>query len=235
MAPQLTVTQAGTEQQFVGRDLVYSFSVRNDGDAEARHLVVEDLIPAGAEVVAMEPPVPSVAGADRVVWCADALPAGAQMDFALTVKASTAGALANQVTARADCAEEATVTHSSRVRGVPAILLEVIDQDDPIEVGGKETYVITLTNQGSAVCTNLAVTCTLEGNLSYASATGPTAAVVAGPQVAFAPLARLEPKETTAWRLACTAITPGDVRFRVLLTSDQLTRPVEETESTHAY
>lgn len=235
VAPQLTVTQTGTEQQFTGREVVYTFSVRNDGDAVARNLLVEDLIPAGARVVAVRPPAANAAGAERVAWSLAALPVGGQIDFAVTVKADAVGSFANQVTARADCARDATASHASRVRGVPAILLEVVDQDDPIEVSGQETYVITATNQGSAVCTGVTVKCILEENLPYASSAGPTVATVSGTEIAFAPLARIEPKATAVWKVVCNAATPGDVRFRVLLTSDQLTRPVEETESTRVY
>jgi len=32
-----------------------------------------------------------------------------------------------------------------------------------------------------------------------------------------------------------TAVKPGDVRCRVTMDTDQLTRPVEETEATHLY
>jgi uncharacterized repeat protein (TIGR01451 family) len=235
VAPLLTVALTGTEQQFAGRDVVFTFSVRNAGDAVARNLQVEDVLPPGVRVVGMKPEAVYVAGSERVVWRLAALPANASVDFALTVKADKAGSLANRVIARADCAQDADASYTSRIKGVPAILLEVVDLDDPIEVGSRETYVITATNQGTAPCTNLVVRCLLEDTMQYASSDGPTAAVVSGLEVAFGPLAILEPKEVAVWKLTCDALRAGDVRFRVLLTADQLTRPVEETEATHLY
>jgi hypothetical protein len=32
-----------------------------------------------------------------------------------------------------------------------------------------------------------------------------------------------------------SAVRPGDVRFKVIMNSDELTRPVEESEATHLY
>jgi hypothetical protein len=37
------------------------------------------------------------------------------------------------------------------------------------------------------------------------------------------------------WRVVVRAVEPGDVRMKVTLTSDQLTRPVEKTEATNFY
>jgi uncharacterized repeat protein (TIGR01451 family) len=235
VAPILTVTQTGTDEQLTGRDMVYSFSVRNAGDGIARNVVVEDVLPTGARVVSARPSAVYAADAERVTWRLAALPPGMSMDFALTVRADAAGTVANRVSARADCAQDAAASYASRVKGIPAILLEVVDQDDPIEVGGRDTYVITVTNQGTAPCTNLVVKCVLEDYVHYASSEGPTTAAAAGQDVVFGPLPVLEPKGVAVWQVTCNALKAGDARFRVLLTSDQLMRPVEETESTHLY
>lgn len=235
VAPVLAVTLTGTDQQFAGRDVVYSFAVRNDGDAPARNVLVEDALPTGVQVVAMRPETAYAAGNERVVWRLQELPVGASARFSLTVRSDAAAALANQVTARADCAQAAAASYASQVNGVAAVLLEVVDQDDPIEVGGRDTYVITITNQGTAPCTRLVVKCLLEDYVKYLSSEGPSAGTASGQEVAFAPLPVLMPKAVAVWKVTCEALRAGDARFRVLLTSDQLTRPVEETESTHLY
>ncbi len=41
--------------------------------------------------------------------------------------------------------------------GIAAVMLEVIDIEDPIPVGDTATYLITATNQGSAPQTNMKV------------------------------------------------------------------------------
>ena len=121
------------------------------------------------------------------------------------------------------------------MKGIPAILLEAVDVRDPVEVGANETYVITVTNQGSAMDTNIKIVCTLGAQQEYVSSTGPTTASVDGKTVTFALLASLAPKAKTTYKVVAKGIKAGDVRFKVQLTSDQLKVPVQETESTNIY
>ncbi|MCZ6698173.1 MAG: hypothetical protein O7D94_04500, partial [Planctomycetota bacterium] len=122
-----------------------------------------------------------------------------------------------------------------KVEGIPAILLECVDNPDPIEIDGNVTYTITVTNQGSAVGTNIAIVCTLPKEQEHVSSTGPTKAVSKGKKVTFAPLATLAPKASVVYKVTVKGIAEGDVRFKVSLNSDQMTSPAEETESTRIY
>lgn len=81
------------------------------------------------------------------------------------------GTITNKVSAKAYCAEADAET-TTEVVGIPAILLEVVDNDDPIEVGANETYDIIVINQGSAEGTNIAITCTIPPQQEYVSADG---------------------------------------------------------------
>ena len=116
-----------------------------------------------------------------------------------------------------------------------AVLLEMVDLNDPIEVGNTETYVITLTNQGSAIDNNLKVICTMEEQMEFVSAAGPTEGKAEGKIITFQPLPALAPKAKAVWRVVIKAAAPADVRFKVEATSDQLKRPVEKIESTTFY
>ena len=146
-----------------------------------------------------------------------------------------AGTFVNNVSARGYCAKAVTDSCETKVTGIPAILLEVVDIEDPVRVGDVETYVITVTNQGSAPDENIAITCTLESYQAYESSSGPTTATVRGNVITFAPLPTLAPKQKATFRVKAKSVRTGDVRFKVSMNSDQLTRPVEETESTHIY
>jgi hypothetical protein len=53
--------------------------------------------------------------------------------------------------------------------------------------------------------------------------------------VSFVALPRLDPKAKITYRVVAKGTGEGDVRFKVTLKSDQMTSPVEETESTHIY
>ena len=232
--PKLQVLQTGSAEQFAGRNITYTFTVRNVGDSRATNVVVDDVIPSGINLVSVQP-ANATRLENRLTWSLPELAPGASRTFSLTMRSRVRGRFTNHVTARAECADAVQARYASVVKGIPAILLEVVDRDDPVEVGGTETYIITTTNQGSAEDTNLVIQCELEDNMAYSSSDGPTKATVNGRIITFAPLAELPPKGRAEWRVVCHAKTAGDVRFKVALTSDQLTRPVEETEATHLY
>ncbi|HOK97035.1 MAG TPA: hypothetical protein PKW71_13025, partial [Anaerohalosphaeraceae bacterium] len=109
------------------------------------------------------------------------------------------------------------------------------DVSDPIEVGGNETYIITVTNQGSAQDTNISIKAMLEESMQYVSSSGATSGSFADGTVTFAPLPNLAPKAKATWQVVVKAVKPGDVRFKVVMNTDQLSRSVEETEATHFY
>ena len=137
--------------------------------------------------------------------------------------------------AQGACAPSFETTCHVRIAGIPAILLEVIDIEDPIEVGKTETYQIEVTNQGSATDTNIRITCELEDAQEFVSGSGATAVTGQGRTITMAPLAALPAKEKAVWRVVVKANKAANVRFKTTLLSDQLTRPVEETESTNQY
>ncbi|MCC7408714.1 MAG: DUF11 domain-containing protein, partial [Phycisphaeraceae bacterium] len=118
---------------------------------------------------------------------------------------------------------------------IAAVLLEVVDEADPIQIGDVETYTVVVTNQGSAAETDIQIVCTLEDAMQFVSATGVTAGTASGRTVTFAPLAELAPKAKAVWKLQVKALKPGDIRFKTSMTTEQLTRPVEETEATNFY
>lgn len=124
---------------------------------------------------------------------------------------------------------------SSGCTTIPAVLLEMIDINDPVEVGSNEIYVITVTNQGSAPDTNIRMKGFLEGEMEFVSASGATRGTHADKTVTFEPLPRLAPGAKAEWRVIVKALAPGDVRFRVEMNTDELDREVIKTEATRFF
>ena len=123
----------------------------------------------------------------------------------------------------------------TQVAGIPAILLETADLDDPIEVGKEVIYEIKVTNQGSAPGTNLKVTCSLPESEEFVSGTGPTPVRAQDRAVTMDTLPVLAPKAQAAWRVTVKALKPDDARFKVFVSSDQFEKPIQKDESTHLY
>jgi len=221
---------------------IFDLTVSNAGDAEAKDVYVEDQIPAGMTFVKASNG--GTSNGSTVVWNIGSLAPGASTSVTVEMVTDTIGTYKNTATARAYCCKDATAGDVVEYSGVVAILLEVIDVNDPIYVGDQETYVITVTNQGSADDRNVRVTVTLPAEQKFTSYDTSKAAnvkgSVSGQVVRFDPVPALPGKQTgmnvIEYRVVCEATGKGDVRFAVKLESDMLTGgSVDETESTHQY
>lgn len=220
-----------------GRPATFDITVTNTGDADARDLVVEDSIPSGTTFSSATDS--GVVSGDRVVWNLGTLAAGASRTVGVTLSTTSAGTFSNTATARAYCCQDVSSTAKIEVKGQAAVLLEVVDVSDPIEVGGQETYEITVTNQGTADDTNIVIAATLPNEMKFISANTADAQnvsfQVSGQSIKFAPVASLAPKAKLRYLVVAEATAVGDLRFAVQLDSDVLDTPVNETESTHVY
>jgi uncharacterized repeat protein (TIGR01451 family) len=231
--PALTVEKKMSDIQIIGRDIDYAITVTNTGDAVARNLVVEESIPAGARVAAASNGGRAEPG--RVVWNLADLAPKASQTVNVTLTPSTLGDVATSTRAAAYCADDATAQGKTAVVGIPAVLLEVVDLTDPVEVGKDTTYVITATNQGTATDINLRIVAELENTMQFVSAGGATETVASGARIEFAPLPKLAPGAKAEWKVISKAVSPADSRFTVIMTSDLRQRPVMETEATTLY
>ncbi|MBN2581521.1 MAG: DUF11 domain-containing protein [Planctomycetes bacterium] len=230
--PTLVLTKTGPETRFINREATYEITVSNKGDGEARNTVVTDTLPSGLTFVSATDGGQLSNG--KVVWNVGTLAPNASRKMSMTVRATGMGKQRNTVTAVATCTD-AQAEATTEVTGIAAILIEVKDVEDPIEIGRNETYIIEVTNQGSSEGTNIRVSCVLPSEQDYVSGEGPTQGTVAGKKITFAPLASLAPKAKAVYRVTVKANAAGDVRFAVEMISDQMTSPVNETESTHQY
>ena len=231
--PEVTVNKTGPETVMIGRTARYAVTVANPGDASLSNVVVRDPVPEGVRLLKASSGGRVVDGV--LIWAMEELEPGRQRVFHADYKAVAAGTVANTVRVEATCARPAVARATTEIRGIPAILLEVVDRNDPVAIGETEVYVITATNQGSATGTNIAITCIFEENTQYVRAGGSTPAIETGRTVRFAPLPRLAPGAKAVWTVVGRAVKPGDTRFSVEMNSDQIQRPVRETESTQLY
>jgi uncharacterized repeat protein (TIGR01451 family) len=221
----------------LGRPTTFTLTVGNTGDAEAQNVVVEDQIPAGMKFVSATDGG-TVNGA-TVTWNVGNVAPGASRSVSLTLTSDGSGTYTNTATARAYCCKDASASDQVDYAGVAAILLEVVDSPDPIEVGGQTTYTIDVTNQGTADDTNIVIAATLAPqqklvSVDTAGAKG-VANSVAGQKVTFAPVPVLHAGERVTYKIVIEATAVGDVRFAVELNTEQLKTPVNETESTNQY
>jgi uncharacterized repeat protein (TIGR01451 family) len=234
--PVLAINESCPSEKYIGASLTYDITVTNEGDGAANGTVIEATVPDGVRFKsATSGGRFTHSSPGRVSWNVGTLEPNSSRKVSMTLDFDKSGTFASKAMTKAYCADTVSTSCQSVVLGIPAILLEVVDVCDPIEIGQSEKYIISVTNQGSATGTNIQVNCMLEDGMEYISSAGPTKASIEGNKISFGALASLAPKAQAKWHVNVRAAAEGDVRFRVMLGSDQLKRLVEETESTHFY
>ncbi len=235
--PSLQIEKTGPSTRFLSGNAApatYTIKVTNSGDGVARNAVIEDTIPAGATFVRASDNAAVSGGSVR--WALGDLAPGASKTVTITMSSSRAGEICNTARASAYCAEPVTARACTEFKGIPVILLEVVDAPDPIQVGETTTYTITATNQGFALDTNVLIICTIPADQEYVSSAGATTGTLRGNTLTFAPLPRLDAKQRATWTVTVRASGESSVRFGVSMNSDQLEgEPVRETEATNQY
>jgi uncharacterized repeat protein (TIGR01451 family) len=230
--PELAVSVKCPERVFLGRDMKYDITVSNRGDAACNNTTLASNFTGGSFKSATDGG--SGAGGSAS-WNLGSIPPGGTKTVSVTLSSGSIGEANLNATAKCACSPDASASCKTSLQGIPAILVECVDDNDPVEVGGQTTYTITVTNQGSAPGTGIKVNVELPGQEDYVSGTGATAVSAAGKSITMAPLASLAPKASAQWRVTVRANASGDIRLRLKVTSDQFSNPIEETESTNLY
>ncbi|MCB9845089.1 MAG: DUF11 domain-containing protein [Phycisphaeraceae bacterium] len=231
--PVLAISSDCTETAFVGRTITYRFTVENTGTAPSTNTIVSGELPSGTELRSASDS--GAANGRTVVWNVGTLAPGASKTVNAVVTPSGIGRYTMGASVIGNCAARAAANCTTNVVGIAAIQLEVIDTDDPVEVGQTTTYTIEVLNEGSADDTNIRIVCELPEQEQFVAAGGETNATVNGRVVTFAPLPKLAAGATARWQVTVRATASGDVRFKTILKSDQMKSPAEETEPTNLY
>jgi uncharacterized repeat protein (TIGR01451 family) len=235
VGPELRLQRTGPPKCYLKSEVGFELAVGNGGTVPAGYVEVAETLPTGLDFVSATDGGRYDPSTRTVAWRLPALPPGGLHRVGYRVKATGIGELPDRAAARADRGGDVRADGTFIVEGVPALALEVVDLDDPIEAGGELTYEVRVVNQGSCPCTNIQITAQAPEGLLPLEGNGPTAYHAAGTQVTFEPLAKLATKADAVFRIKVRGIQPGDFRFRVQMTCDQLRQPVMKEEASRVY
>ena len=233
VAPDLEIACNARDTQYINRVSTYDFTVSNNGDGPSANTVVNVSLPANAEFRGNS--AGGTQTANGVSFALGTLNAGESRNVSVDLVGRAVGNVRVSANATGACADPANTSCQVEYRGIPAILLEVVDIKDPVEVGTETTYRITVTNQGSADGRNILVKAMIPAEQEFVSATGPTSRTGSGREITFGTLSSLAPGAEATWTVTVRAIAEADARFAVELTSERFTTPIRETESTNLY
>lgn len=235
IAPQLDVALDGPKRRFLEREAVYALSVSNLGTAPARNVELVAHLPTGLEFVSANNSGEYQPASRTVHWSLEELPVQEIGTVKLTTMPVEAGEQTLRFTSTGEPGLSVAGEQPILVEGFAEIVFQVVDEQDPIELGGETTYEIRVVNKGSKAATNVQLMAVLPEGLEAIAAEGPARHAIEGNRVIFEGLARLAPKADTTYRVRVQGRQPGDLRLSVQLLTDEMTAPVIKQESTRVY
>ena len=225
-APELAVAVTGPDSQYVNTDAKYTITITNKGDAPSAGTKL--MVQRSRDQLASL----NVENADSTGSVDLGTIAPNETKTVMATGQSVAGGNGTVVaTAMSPCAGEAKGQVVTMFNTIPALLLETVDEHDPVKAGDTVVYDIKVTNQGSGPDNNVAVKAMIPEGLTYVSSDGPTQPTSEGMTLTFPTIPTLAPKASVTWKVSLKADKVGDVQFKTTATCDG-TAPAEKSEPT---
>lgn len=235
VAPSLAVDIDGPAKRYLERTATYTVTVDNPGTAPARDVQLVTKLPTGMQFRGANNLGQYDSATHSVYWSLAELPAGEKGVVELVTLPVQPGDHTLEVEGRAREGLRDRTTQQVTVEGLAAIMFEVADTADPIEVGGTTSYDIRVVNQGSKAASNVQVKVMVPQGMKVTGATGETRHVVEAEGVIFAPLTKLAPKADSVFRVQLEGTRPGDQRVTVEVTTAEISQPIRKEESTRVF
>jgi uncharacterized repeat protein (TIGR01451 family) len=226
------IQKSGPCEQYICKIAPYQITIHNEGDNVIHNVIVTDNAPQNTTIV--KAPGANVCG-NRAVWTVPCLNPGESKTFNINLSSQTCGVACNQATVKAadGCGDQAELC--TTWKGCSGITACLTDCEDPVCLGQTAFYKLNVRNQGTATDRNVTVTFRFDDKLAPISGSGPTSATVSGNTVTFKAIPCLAPKQSAEFTVRAKSVGAGDARVKAELTSDFLTSPVTEEESTQIF
>lgn len=235
VAPQLQVSLSGPKRRYLERNATHNISVSNPGTAVAKDIELAAALPRELKFVEANNGGQYDAATHSVYWSLEELPPQETGTVVLTTLPQQPGEarLTIKSTAQDGLKDERQEVLS--IEGLAAINFQLSDINDPIESGGDTAYEVRVTNQGSKAATGVRVVAIVPAEMKALSAEGPVRYKIDGQRVVFEPLKQLAPKADTSFTIKVKALSPGDLRLQVQISTDDIREPITKEEGTRVY
>jgi uncharacterized repeat protein (TIGR01451 family) len=233
--PGVKIVKTTTDNEIlIGRTATYNIEVSNTGDVTETGVVVTDVAAAGTTIT--EAVGGSVSG-NTATWNVGELKPGEKKSLTVKITTREAGKFCN--TASVSATAGAVVLKDSSEActtwlGVTGILVELVDDPDPIQVGETSTYTVRVTNQGSTRnIEQMAVKIVFPAEMDPTSASNE--GKIEGKTITFPVVPTIAPKASVTMTFVGKALKTGDARIESQVTTPARTNPIVEVESTTIY
>ena len=154
---QLSIERLGPERRFVGRSATYQNIVTNETNFEAANAIVVEQVPEGMRFLSASHDGEYNPDSRQVRWAIDRLLPGKQAVLEIELKAESAGQMETtvEVTENAGFRSRADENTVITVEDLHNVTADISRQDEPVAVGERFGFTITIDNRGTAVARNV--------------------------------------------------------------------------------
>lgn len=235
VAPQLTAAIDGPGLRYLGRQGRFKLKVANDGAAATSNVQVMHKIPDGFEFVGADRGVQFDKASGLMTWFVGRLEKGQTSEINVSLLAKEIGEHKHLVRATSEHGSISDAEFTTRVEGTSSLSLQVVDLDDPVELGTEAIYEVRIKNEGSAAAKDVGLACEMTQGVNFVSAEGPSEHIAENGTVVFRTMPELGPGKTATFRVKVSSTTTGNTRFRARMISESIAEPLTADELTRFY
>lgn len=235
VAPSLKIAVDGPALRYKGRNAKYNLTVTNDGSVPNNNIRVSHVVAEGFKFVGADHNGKYDPATKSVQWFVGRLEPGQTAQVACELNAVALGDFSHTVSVLSDSGIRAEAKAQTRVDGVASLTMELVDLDDPVEIGAETAYEIRVKNEGSKAATRVSIACELPPEMELKNYKAPVDAIVEGRQILFKSLDQIAPGTEVVYRVHVKGVQEGNHRMRVRMTGASLQEPVVREEATKVY
>ncbi len=235
ISPSLKLQAEGPALRYKGRNARFTAQVTNDGSVANNNVRVTQTIAAGFQFVSADHGGKYDPAQQTVSWFLGRLEPEQSIEVACELLPVELGEFAQKFQVISDAGAKSESTVEIQVDGAPKLTMEVVDLDDPVEVGVETAFEIRLKNTGTKAAQHVAVSCELPDSVQLLSSHGPTDATTKSRNLTFKPLSQLAPGQDVVYRVHVKGTEDGQQRIKARVSSDSLTEPLLQEEATRFY
>lgn len=235
IAPSLKVAMEGPSLRYKGRNAKYTLTITNDGSVVNNNVRISQPVSEGFKFVSADHGGKYDPAINSVQWFVARLAPGESTQVACELNSLKLGEFTQTAQVVSDAGVQADAKVETRIDGIASLTMELLDLDDPVEVGSETAYEIHVKNDGSKVATGVTIVCDLPSGMEFLSAKAPVDQVIEGRQLVFNPIDQIAPGAQVTVRIQMKVTRDGSHRLRARLTGGGLQEPMQLEEVTRAY
>jgi len=235
IAPSLQLAVKGPGLRYLGRSAAFTFTVTNDGTIPSNNVRTKYKLPAGFRLLRADRGGKLDQVSRTIDWFVGSLDAGKSASMTVHLATEKLGAYTHHAVAVSEHGAKSAAQLDTRIEGSASLVLEIGDEDDPVEVGAQTSYQIRVRNAGTKAANKVSVSCEMTSGVEFVSADGPVDFSAENGLLVFKSLPTLAPGKAAVFQVTVRGVDPGNHRFRARLASDSIKEPLIFEELTTFY